>query len=483
MEVMEMSNSSTAKESFNTIRIVGRIDVNNDGEHNATFVEHGADGEFLESMAAGPAITEAYAEKETRRVLAELAELKSEKRWDDMVALFHPVEEKVPEAHEAGTDSRIREQLAFALCRLGRHEDAVECMKPVVEREPEDVMGHYNLAYAAFDLLFTVKRDRSRLNTPARRKEFVALAHRHFERCQKLRPDSVTFFYRDAMLYKEIEDKPRKAIPLFMKAISNWERLSPEEQRKRHQQRPKYVKSLYHIASSYLATGMAARSLEYIERAVDEDKDRNFISPVFKHYALGKVLYALGKPSEALEHLDTAVFRAEHGQALDYIYELSARCALKLDNTQKALEYISKIPVKKRRPYVRWTEADILCAAGHQEQAISVLHKVAERDRRSRHVSLIRLARIEFSLQRYENALTASEQAARFCADTFGSPSNEALFWKAAALFRLGGYEDALEILEDLNRRRFHYPNFRKMLEVVRKCAGTAYQKAMYDSD
>ena len=182
MEVSDMSKSSTAEKAFNTIKVVGHIDVNSDSE---SLTENNEQVEFLESMAAGPAIVQAHAEKETRRILAELTELKSEKRWEDMVALFHPVEEKVPEAHEAGTDGRIREHLAFALCRIGRHEDAVECMKPVVKREPDDIMGHYNLAYAAFDLLFTVRRNRSRLITPARRKEYIKLAHSHFERCQQ----------------------------------------------------------------------------------------------------------------------------------------------------------------------------------------------------------------------------------------------------------------------------------------------------------
>ncbi|MGD9686374.1 MAG: hypothetical protein AB7U43_05305, partial [Desulfobacter sp.] len=41
--------------------------------------------------------------------------------------------------------------------------------------------------------------------------------------------------------------------------------------------------------------------------------------------------------------------------------------------TDKAMETIGGVPEKFRRPYYRWTEADILCTAGQFETAKTIL--------------------------------------------------------------------------------------------------------------
>ncbi len=47
--------------------------------------------------------------------------------------------------------------------------------------------------------------------------------------------------------------------------------------------------------------------------------------------------------------------------------------------------------------------------------------------------------------------------------------SREAQFWLAAALYRLERYDDAENIVSDLIRRSFHYPNLRKLAELIRE--------------
>jgi tetratricopeptide (TPR) repeat protein len=226
------------------------------------------------------------------------------------------------------------------------------------------------------------------------------------------------------------------------------------------------------MASSMLKLGMPARSLEIMERVLDEDRDRDHISAVFKHFAMGKVLHALGRPEEALDHLDTAAYRAAKGEPVEYVYELAARCCLVIENTDRATAYIEKITPRRRRPYIQWTHADTLAAAGRREEALTLLKKSAERDRRTRHVALIRMARIHYATGNMEDALRHASGAADFCEQTFGNASNEALFWKAAALHGLSRDVEAREVLEDLSARRFQYPNLGRLLSVVRQAAG-----------
>ncbi len=463
-----MTNQAHAQNNPDQVKVLGHIELN--ASHYTRHLNNRTeDGDYLTNLARSPWETKLI-ERETQRVLSEISELQSENRWDDINALFYPLEEKLPEICAAGMESTIRQETAFSLCRAGRHQDSIRCITPLVEKEPENVMAHYTLAYTALDLLFAARAKRQLL-TPARKREMTGLAHKHFRKAQELRPDSVTFFYREGILYKEIEDKPRKAVPLFQKAVANWDRLSEAEQKERHQQRPKFVRSLYHLASSFLKLGMASRSLELIKRVMEEDRDRDHISPVFKHFACAKVLHSLGRAREALDHLDTAAYRANKNEPVEYVFELAARCCLQSGNVERALEYIEKIAPNRRRPYVQWTHADVLAATGREAEALKLLAASAERDRRTRHIALIRTARLHFAQGNMEAALEAASGAAEFCRECFGNPSNEALFWEAAALHGLKRDIEALDILEDLAARRFQYPNLGRLLREVRSAA------------
>lgn len=82
-----------------------------------------------------------------------------------------------------------------------------------------------------------------------------------------------------------------------------------------------------------------------------------------------------------------------------------------MDDPKHALEAIRNVPEKFRRPYFRWTEADVLCALGRFEEARRVLVQSLERDTRSRHKTLIRLTKIEYLLGNHETAGVHAEAA------------------------------------------------------------------------
>jgi tetratricopeptide (TPR) repeat protein len=97
---------------------------------------------------------------------------------------------------------------------------------------------------------------------------------------------------------------------------------------------------------------------------------------------LGKIHYQLGNLDQALHALEMAA-QFTNAKDGDYVFELKARVFLQKKEFQTGLDTVRTIPGKARRPYVHWTEADLLLGLGQADKAKEVLHRSAERDRRS----------------------------------------------------------------------------------------------------
>ena len=185
------------------------------------------------------------------------------------------------------------------------------------------------------------------------------MAHVHFETARSLRPDG--------MLYKQIEDKPERALPLFLKAIENWDAIGDEDKKHRHQERKNFVTSLYQAAGCHLKRNRLKHALVLIRRCLIEDEGSNHINLVIKYFALGKINFQMNRFTEAKEALLFALHcKAE--QPLDFVYDLLSRTYLAMNDLQKALQTVRNVPEKRRRPYICWSEADILCAIGRYER-------------------------------------------------------------------------------------------------------------------
>jgi tetratricopeptide (TPR) repeat protein len=226
---------------------------------------------------------------------------------------------------------------------------------------------------------------------------------------------------------------------------------------------------MYHLASCLLALGNPQESLGLLKKVMEEDQDANHMHPLFKHFAFGKALHALGRFDESLQHLETAAHRADRGQATDFVWELAARNALCMGKPDKAKASIDRINPARRRPYVQWTESDVLVALGRRKEAIKLLEKSASTDRRSRHKSLIRICRILLSLGDFANALDAVRAAENFCVENFGNPPKEGKFWEAVCLYRMERSADALPIIAELEAQRYNSQHFDRLARLVRE--------------
>ena len=97
--------------------------------------------------------------REHGRIVGEILALQADNRWQDIIDLFSPVEDKLPDLVAAGMDTDIRLKVAFALVRGHKSEEAIRLLTPVVRREPDNALAHYNLAYAALDELYSARTE------------------------------------------------------------------------------------------------------------------------------------------------------------------------------------------------------------------------------------------------------------------------------------------------------------------------------------
>jgi predicted negative regulator of RcsB-dependent stress response len=404
--------------------------------------------------------TAAEAAEDPRRVADEAAaildELKQKKEWEAAVDRFYPVAEKVPAAAAGRTDLKVRSRVAFCLGQIGRLREAVDEMKICVERFPNNFMYRASLGYCAYNALWAEKNREIRLS-PEERADMRKLAHENFAAAQELRPDGVTNFYRQGMLWSRLEDKPAKGLPLFQRAIRNWDGLTPPEREARKQEKKNLVKSLYQAASAELRLGFPERALAALSRCMNEDEKTDYLQPLFKRFALGKIQFHRGEAGDAAAALEWALEARRGNQPVDFVYELLGRCRLALGDATGALEAARRVPERFRRPYVRWTEGDALIALERTAEARNALAAALDKDRLGKHKTLIRLARLEYAEGRFDPARRCAIEAGRFFREKWGKLYAEAGYWEAMAALALGEAETARGILTVMEKE---FPDF-----------------------
>jgi tetratricopeptide (TPR) repeat protein len=364
---------------------------------------------------------------------------------------------------EHDLDCDVRAKLAFILGQIKRFDDAIAELLICIEKEPDNFFLHNSLAYTAYNSLYAAKNREIFLSGKIR-KDRIALAHRHFQIARSLRQNSVTNFYREGMLYKQIEGKNEKALPLFLKAVQTWDKMDGPEKENQHKQRKNFIKSLYQGASGLLESGRYHQCIEWIKRCLVEDEKTDYISLAFKYYALGKIHFQMNDFKEARDALLFAA-KCKSSNPIDFVYELLARTYLMVENPGRAMEMINHIPVKRRRPYIAWTESDVRIKLKDYQGARNVLVKSCERDNRSRHKTLIRLAKLEYLLANYERTMECGRKANGFFKEKWGNCYMEGLFFQALGAYRIKDYQQARKAANRLKDINPAYPNLKKLMD------------------
>jgi len=441
---------------------INKAEKQRDGANKALFED-----EFLKSEDL-VTVNRDVAARRGRRVLADIEDLIRESRWPDAVSLYYPVDEKLPELTDHGLDMEVRQKMAFVLGQLKRFDDAIRELQTCIKADPERFLTRSSLAYTAYNSLYALKNREIVMNL-AQKAARNRLAHENFKKAQALRPDGITNYYRQGMLFRQIEGKTDRAHPLFHKAVENWRVLSSEARETRHQERKNYIKALYQLAGCRIEADDPAGALEAIRECLAADETSNHKSLVHKYFALGKIQFFGGNFPQAR---DALMFAAQCGrsgkQSIDYVYELLARTYLGMGTPRRAMDAVKQEPEGRRRPYFRWTEADVHVALGDLDKACEVLVKSQERDNRSKHKALIKLARIEYHRGNFEAAQGHCDAADRFFREKWKNPCLDALFWGALSACRAGSQSRAEKILETLETHAPYYPKLSKLGKTIR---------------
>ncbi len=160
-----------------------------------------------------------YIKKARSRVLADIESLSGKCRWQDIVSLYHPVEEKLPELDQADMADMVKEKIAFAMGHLKQFDDAISLLQACIHNDPDNFYTRSSLAYTSYSSLFAA-RNKEVFLAGAHRARRIELAHENFTRARELRPDGVTNCYRHAMLYLQIQNKPKPALHLLNQAVA-----------------------------------------------------------------------------------------------------------------------------------------------------------------------------------------------------------------------------------------------------------------------
>ena len=420
--------------------------------------------DLFRKLAADPHIQEQETGRQ-QRIIGEIMELQRTNSWQEIIDMFHPLGDKEPDLVEFGLDLPIRQKIAFALGQVNNFDQALQELDYCLKADPENFQVHSAMAYNCYRTLMAAANREIHL-LPATRKTRLEKAHFHMHKAQTLLPERVTNFYREGKMYKDLERKPEAAIPLFAKAVANWRAYDRETRDVRSQERKNYIKALYNLASCELGQGRNTVALDHIEQCIAEDEKTGYVKPEHKYFALGKTLFALNRLDRARQALECAATFIDPVEG-NYIRELMGRVMLGLGDPEKGLAVVSTIPHKARRPFVCWTQADCLTALGQLDKARSVLTQSAQRDRRSRHKSLIKLARNSYLKKDFAETVRIGNEANTFHLQTFTTICADALFWVLGGHLALGTRDKAVETLRDIESHRPGYPYLNRLRRAV----------------
>ncbi|MDY0132210.1 MAG: tetratricopeptide repeat protein [Desulforegulaceae bacterium] len=381
------------------------------------------------------------------RISGQISELSFNNKWIEIIELFHPLNEKLPEFANTEFEADLRSKISFALNQLNRFDEAIIELKTALNSQPDRFIFHHNLAYTAYNSLYSAKNKDVFLRGN-HKKERIELAKKHFQAAIAIKPDTITNFYRMGMLVKEFEGKPDKAINYFFSAVKNWENLLDEEKEKRHQEKKNYIKALYQLASVLLKSGKTNQPLLYLNKCIEYDNETNYLLPQNKFFALGKIYFAISDYQKAIKSLELAMEYSEKKQ--DYIVELLARTYFFSDKAEKGLKTINLLNSNYMKPYCRWTKADILSSLGKFDQAEELLTDKIESDMRSRHKTLIKLSRIRYLRGDFSKALEFAIDAHNFSKKTWNNNNAESIYLQAVCHFKLKNSDKAIRAMAKL---------------------------------
>lgn len=345
-----------------------------------------------------------------------------------------------------GREAALAEEIAFALGQMRKWDEAIQLTEELYALAPSHKLAS-SLAYLHYAALMDLDarpRDGSAAKPEgaalsARRDSLRDGFRRWMDDALNRRPTSVKDLYRLGIFEARLcAGHDRAALRAFLAAIHSYEQGRSRGTAAVDLRVP-YVRSLYAGARSALRIGDAkvARRLSFT--CIREDEERNLIEPVFKLGQGARVCLVSGD-LEAAERGARLALGAPGPPARDYLYGLLAEITLRRGDLVGAEAWIDvHVPAERRTPALWRLQGDIRFAAGRLDEARAAFRSSLLRDRAGRHLTLVRLGRLDLAAGRLADAARAFEDARAFRRRTYMSDDPDAV----AALAMLAEQREA----------------------------------------
>lgn len=367
-------------------------------------------------MAGKPASTAT----DPHRLLETILHDSRSERWAAVV-----VHKDLVPAEPRGTWGRVADEVAFALSRLGRTDDAVAILERAQGVEPTWRRAS-TLAYLFYAALMDAMRgpssrghDRRPPSMPERPRRDREADRRRFRHWMAvalaLDPGSIKDLYRLGVFESQVESRRDvAAIRAFNRAISAYDALDIETKVRRKDLRKPYHRALYAAARSAFRLGRFEEARRRIFACIREDRETDFVAPVHKLFLAGRVCAELGRVEDA-ERAYRLALDADGPPRRDFVFAALATLAWRAGRLDDATAWVERhVPAHRRGAAIWRLLGDIRLAAGREDEALAAWENALRKDRAGRHLTLVRIGRRRLAANRLREARRAFQEAIEF---------------------------------------------------------------------
>jgi tetratricopeptide (TPR) repeat protein len=228
-------------------------------------------------------------------------------------------------------------------------------------------------------------------------------------------PGSIKDLYRLGVFEAQLESRHDKvALRVFLRALEAHRLLEPAERERRHDLRKYVARCLYAAARSALRLGQVALARRLSFACVRDDEGRDHVEPVHKLGLAAKVCL-VGGELDLAERAARKALDSRGPPRRDHLFGLLAEIAAKRGDLDGALGWIDGHVRPERRTPALWRQVgDIREARGELDRAEAAWRTSLSRDRAGKHLTLVRIARLERGRGRLREAERACHDALEF---------------------------------------------------------------------
>lgn len=261
----------------------------------------------------------------------------NENRWEDAIQHLRAVQEREPDNVE------VAGKFAFALSRDGQYGDAVRVLEGLHVRQPEEPKWPYMIGYQYYH--------------NQRWEEAIDW----FTKALKIRPGYVKVLYRKGYAHVALGQE-NEAINALSDCIKEWERLTPDVQER---DRASYGRAQFQLGKLLLKKGLSRKASQHLEIAARfNSQDPDFL------YELGQCHLKNNRLDDALREFQAAD-RIKPGT--DYVIDRIAQTYMKKGDYSAAEQTYERIPNHRRRSFISQHVGMMYVEIGQHEKAIPQL--------------------------------------------------------------------------------------------------------------